>query len=113
MTWKLRWREQGGGHELLRIALPLILSNSFWTIQITIDRVLLSRSSSDAVAAAMPAVVLFWTPFILLQNIANYVTTFVAHYSGAQRPARRLRMRRKSIYALLSNLDLFGFKASR
>jgi MATE family multidrug resistance protein len=88
VTWKLRWRENGGGHELLRIALPLILSNSFWTVQITIDRVLLSRFSSDAVAAATPAVVLFWTPFILFQNIANYVSTFVAQYSGAQRPVR-------------------------
>jgi MATE family multidrug resistance protein len=36
----------------------------------------------------MPAVVLFWTPLTLLQNIANYATTFVAQYTGAGRPER-------------------------
>src|SRR5262249_47371242 len=68
--------------------LPLILSNSFWTLQITIDRILLSRYSSDAVAAAMPAAMLFWTPLALLQNTAGYSTTFVAQYKGAKRFTR-------------------------
>jgi MATE family multidrug resistance protein len=58
------------------------------TLQITIDRILLSRSGSDAVAAALPAAVLFWIPMALLQNIANYATTFVAQYTGADRPQR-------------------------
>jgi multidrug resistance protein, MATE family len=87
-AWTARWRQEGGAGELLRLALPLIVSNSFWTLQITIDRVLLSRSSSDAVAAAMPAVFLFWTPLALLQNTAGYSTTFVAQYLGAGRPQR-------------------------
>jgi MATE family multidrug resistance protein len=72
----------------LQIALPLILSNSFLTLQITIDRALLSQASSDAVAASMPAALLYWTPMALLQNIANYATTFVAQYRGADRSAR-------------------------
>jgi MATE family multidrug resistance protein len=88
VSWKPRWQGEGGSRELLRIALPLILSNSFWTLQITIDRVLLSQSGSDAMAAALPAVMLFWTPFTLLQNTANYVTAFVAQYVGAGRPRR-------------------------
>jgi MATE family multidrug resistance protein len=78
----------GGARELLRLALPLILSNSFWTIQVAIDRAFLSRLSSDAVAAAMPALLLFWTPLLLLQNTANYATTFVAQYVGAGRSRR-------------------------
>jgi MATE family multidrug resistance protein len=72
----------------LQLALPLILSNSFLSLQLFIDRVLLSRSSSDAVAAAMPAALLYWTPLTLLQNIANYATTFVAQYTGAGRHDR-------------------------
>ena len=88
MTWKQRWRQEGGGRELLRLALPLILSSSFLTLQISIDRALLSHFSSDAVAAAMPAAMLYWTPFLLLQNIANYAMTFVAQYTGAGRPER-------------------------
>jgi MATE family multidrug resistance protein len=88
VTWKQRWCQEGGGRELLRLALPLILSSSFWTLQITIDRALLSQYSSDAVAAAVPAAVLYWTFFALLQNTASYATTFVAQYTGAGRPHR-------------------------
>ena len=53
-----------------QLALPLILVNSFWTLQITIDRVLLSRLSEDAVGASMSAATLFWAPFALLQATA-------------------------------------------
>src|SRR5712692_6466282 len=88
VIWKQRWRQEGGGRELLRLALPLILSSSFLTLQVSIDRALLSHFSSDAVAAAMPAAMLYWTPFLLLQNIANYAMTFVAQYTGAGRPER-------------------------
>ena len=87
-THSLQSLKPGGARELLRLALPLILSNSFWTIQIAIDRAFLSRLSNDAVAAAMPALLLFWTPLLLLQNSANYATTFVAQYVGAGRSRR-------------------------
>jgi MATE family multidrug resistance protein len=70
------------------LAIPLILSSSFMTLQITIDRALLSQASSDAVAAAMPAALVYWTFLTLLQNTAGYATTFVAQYTGAGRPER-------------------------
>jgi MATE family multidrug resistance protein len=72
--------------ELLRLAWPLVLSTSFVTLQIVLDRVLLSRSSSAAVGAGMSAALLFWVFLSLLQNTANYATTFVAQYTGAGRP---------------------------
>lgn len=78
----------GGSRELLRLALPLIISNSFWTIQLTLDRVMLSRQNSDAMGAALAAGVLFWTPLALLQQTAAYATTFVAQYVGAGRRHR-------------------------
>ncbi len=78
----------GGFREMIRLALPLILSSSFMTLQITLDRILLSRYSTDAVAAAMPAALLYWTILALLQNTASYATTFVAQYTGAGRPER-------------------------
>lgn len=78
----------GGSRELIALALPLVLSNAFMTIQVTVDRVLLSHYGTLEVAAALPAVLLFWLPFALLQGIAGYATTFVAQYTGAHRPHR-------------------------
>jgi len=83
-----RWSQEGGGKELLRLAIPFILSSSFMTLQITIDRALLSQASSESVAAAVPAGAIYWTIFFLLQNTANYATAFVAQYIGAGRPER-------------------------
>ena len=87
-SWRERWQQPGGPAELIRLAWPLIVSNGFMTLQLTIDRVFLSRLSSAEVAAAMPAVIVFWTLFALPQNTAGYVTTFVAQYVGADRPQR-------------------------
>lgn len=78
----------GGTAELLRLAWPLVLTSSFHTLQVTTDRVLLSRFDEAAVAAAVPAAALFWTPFALLLFATNYATTFVAQYVGAGRPER-------------------------
>jgi MATE family multidrug resistance protein len=88
VTLSKNWKREGGGRELLQLALPLILSSSFMTMQLTIDRAMLSQYDQDAVAASIPAALLFWTPFILLQNIAGYSSTFVAQYTGARRPWR-------------------------
>lgn len=81
-------RRPGGAGELLALAWPLIVSNSFTTVQIVVDRVLLARHSTAEVAAAMGAVLMFWTPFLLLHFTANYASTFVAQYVGAGRPRR-------------------------
>lgn len=78
----------GGSRELIKLAAPLVLSQSFMTIQISVDRVLLSQHNPDEVAASFPAVMLFWLPFGLLQGVAAYVSTFVAQYTGAERPHR-------------------------
>src|SRR5262249_30265493 len=78
----------GGTVELLRLAWPLVLSNSFWTLQIVLDRILISRSLGEGVGAAFSAAMLFWVPMALLQNTASYATTFVAQYTGANQPHR-------------------------
>jgi MATE family multidrug resistance protein len=88
VTWRERWHQEGGPLELLRLAIPLILSSSFLTMQLVVDRILLSQSSSDAIAASMPAACAYWTLFMLLQFTANYATTFVAQYVGARRLER-------------------------
>jgi len=80
--------EPGGNRELLTLALPLVVSQSFMTVQIFVDAVLLSKHDPDEMAASFPAVMWFWLAFALLQVTAGYVSTFVAQYIGAGRPKR-------------------------
>lgn len=81
-------RRPGGSKELLVLAGPLILANSFTTIQFTVDRAFLSQYNPDAMGASMPAAMVFWLGMSLLHGTAGYVSTFVAQYTGAKRPER-------------------------
>ncbi|MGE4232499.1 MAG: MATE family efflux transporter [Bacteriovoracia bacterium] len=74
-----RWKH------ILELAWPLIIANSFWNLQITIDRIYLGHYSTAALGAAIAVMGLFWTPMALLQQTAAYLTTFVAQYFGAKR----------------------------
>lgn len=69
---------------ILQIAWPLIIANSFWNLQITIDRIFLGMYSTEALGAAMAVMGVFWVPMALLQQTAGYVTAFVAQYYGAE-----------------------------
>lgn len=72
-----RWKH------ILHIAWPLIVANSFWNLQLTIDRIYLGMSATEALGAAMAVMGVFWVPMALLQQTASYITTFVAQYYGA------------------------------
>src|SRR4051812_41326675 len=78
----------GGSRELLKLALPLIVSQSFMTVQVFVDTVLLSRHDPLEMAASFPAVMWYWLFFGVLQVTAGYTSTFVAQYTGAGRPQR-------------------------
>src|SRR4051812_2330681 len=78
----------GGSKELLKLALPLILSMSFMTVQVFVDTVLLSWHNPLEMTASFPAVMWYWLFFGLLQVTAGYTSTFVAQYTGANRPHR-------------------------
>ncbi len=80
--------DRATARQILKLAWPLILSNSFWVLQISLDRIFLGHSSSDAVGASMAASLLLWVPLALLQGTASYATTFVAQYTGAGQPER-------------------------
>ena len=96
-----RWRS------ILQIAWPLIIANSFWNLQLTIDRVFLGNFSTEALGAAMAVMGLFWTPMALLQQTAAYVTTFVAQYYGAKRLDRIGPSVWQSIYVSIAGGLLF------
>lgn len=78
----------GGSRELLALAAPLVVSQSFMTVQVFVDTVLLSWHDPREMAASFPAVMWFWLPFGLLHVTAGYTSTFVAQYTGAGRPHR-------------------------
>lgn len=78
----------GGSRELLKLALPLIVSQSFMTVQVVVDTVLLSWHDPREMAASFPAVMWYWLFFGVLQVTAGYTSTFVAQYTGADRPHR-------------------------
>lgn len=70
--------------ELLILAWPLIIANGFWNLQLTIDRIYLGAYSTEALAASVAVMSVFWAPMALLQQTASYVTTFVSQYLGAK-----------------------------
>ncbi len=74
--------------EILKMAWPLIIANSFWNLQLTIDRIFLGAHSTEALGAAMTVMGVFWVPMALLQQTAAYVTTFIAQYQGAKEPQK-------------------------
>jgi len=83
-----RWNAEAGYREVLRIAVPLILSQGAYSLQQFVDRIFLAWYSPEAVAAATPAGILTLTIMSLFFGTAGYVTSFVAQYDGAGRPER-------------------------
>ena len=91
---------KGGSYELLALALPLVVSQSFMTVQVFVDTILLSWHDQKEMAATLPAILWYWLPFGLLQVTAGYVSTFVAQYTGARPPGtgRPRRLARNSLF---------------
>ena len=80
---KERWHTEAGYHEVLKVAIPLVLSTGAWAVQHFFDRMFLTWYSADALAAAMPAGILNFTIMALFLGTSGYVNTFVAQYFGA------------------------------
>jgi MATE family multidrug resistance protein len=75
--------EAGGYREVIRIALPLILSTASLTLMLFVDRMFLSWYSQDSVAAATPGGITYFTLCSLFLGTAQYVNSSVAQYHGA------------------------------
>src|SRR5262249_36349182 len=80
---KPKGSEESRWTQILLIAWPLVVANSFWNLQLTIDRIFLGQHSTESLGAAIAVMGVFWVPMALLQGTANYVMTFVAQYYGA------------------------------
>ncbi len=79
------WSRSCGGRDVLVLALPLIISTASWTVMNFVDRMFLLWHSTDAMAAAMPAGMVYFCLICFPLGMATYVNTFVAQYYGARR----------------------------
>lgn len=75
--------DDGGYRHVLRLVVPMVLSNAAFTVMQFTDRVLVTRFSSDAIQAALPAGILTFCLLSLFSATAGYAGTFVAQYHGA------------------------------
>jgi MATE family multidrug resistance protein len=82
------WTRTCGGRDVLKLALPLVISTASWSLMNFCDRMFLLWHSTREMAAAMPAGMLYFTILCLPLGIALYVNAFVAQYQGAKRPER-------------------------
>jgi|TARA_B110000438_G_scaffold290031_1_gene325296 MATE family multidrug resistance protein len=80
------WSQPGGFKQLIIVAFPLILSMGSISVLLFVDRMFLSWYSADAIAAAVPAGILNFAFICFFLGLATYTSTFVAQYTGANRP---------------------------
>jgi multidrug resistance protein, MATE family len=82
------WARPCGGREVLRLAVPLIVSTAAWTVMNFTDRMFLLWYSKVSMAAALPAGMVHFAMVCFPLGVASYVNTFVAQYHGAGHPQR-------------------------
>jgi MATE family multidrug resistance protein len=83
-----RWNAPQGYRELLALCLPLIASTTASSLMLFTDRIFLSRYSSNAIAASLPAGIAKIAVTSIFLGIASYTGVFVAQYVGAGKPGR-------------------------
>ena len=77
------WTRPCGGFEVLRQAVPLIISGGSISLMNFTDRMFLMWYNPDAMTASMQAGMLFWTAISIPLATAAFATTFVAQYHGS------------------------------
>jgi MATE family multidrug resistance protein len=82
-------RDRAGSlNELLRVALPLVISYSATALMHVVDRIFLSQYSVEAMAASLPAGVLHWNLAALTIGTVTYANAIIGQYVGARQESR-------------------------
>ncbi|MDR0932799.1 MAG: MATE family efflux transporter [Victivallales bacterium] len=74
----------GGYREIWKIAWPLVVLNASNTIMMITNRVFIAQSSSEEIAAAMPAAQMFFTLMAFFLITTGFTATIVAQYHGSK-----------------------------
>lgn len=99
----------GSYRELLIIALPLMLSAGTQSLMHIVDRVFLTGLSATALAASLPAGILFWSCLSLPIGTVSYINAFVAQYEGAgQRERVAASVAQGAWFSIIAGLLLLG-----
>ena len=98
----------GGYRHVMRLVVPMVLSNAAFTVMQVTDRVLVARFSSEAIQAAMPAGILTFAMMSLLAATAGYAGTFVAQYHGAGDRRATIRSCVAGVHLAILMLPLFA-----
>jgi len=96
--------------DILRLAIPLIVSMSGVMVMEFIDALFLSWHSAEAIAAVVPAGMAGYMLLSAFQGAAGYTSVFVSQYTGAGRPERAASVVWQGAYfAICAGLILAGF----
>jgi MATE family multidrug resistance protein len=104
----------GSLRELMRIAVPLMISSGSVSVMHLANAMFLTWYSTKSLAAAVPTGVLQWTLISTVFGTVQYANTFVAQYEGAGRRDRAAAAVWQAIYlavvggVLLNLLALFA-----
>ena len=77
------WTRSCGGFDVLRQAIPLIISCGSTSLMNFTDRMFLMWLKDDSMTASWHGGMLFWTAVSIPVAIGAFVTTFVAQYHGS------------------------------
>lgn len=77
------WTRKCGGFEVLKYAIPLIISAGSLSLMNFTDRILLIWFSPSAMSASMQGGMLFWSLVSLPMAMAAYTNSFVSQYHGS------------------------------
>ncbi|MBS1370035.1 MAG: MATE family efflux transporter [Lentisphaeria bacterium] len=83
--------EPGGYREIWKIAWPLVVLNASNTVMMITNRVFIAQSSSEEIAAAMPAGQMFFTLMAFFLITTSFTATIVAQYHGSRDSAGCVR----------------------
>lgn len=93
--------------EVLRVAVPLMISTGMFSLVLFADRTLLFQHEPSEMGAAMAAGNLFWVVICVFVGIASMTGAIVSQYVGAGQRSRIGRMLWQSVWFSLATMPLF------
>ncbi|MBI1390206.1 MAG: MATE family efflux transporter [bacterium] len=78
-------RSPGGFREFFALAYPLVISHLSMALMHFVDRLFLSWSGAEEIAAALPAGILAFTLLAFFIGVSEFANSLVAQYHGANR----------------------------